>query len=34
MQSERNTPKNGEPTVGSSLTIRLQHTGRFRSRLS
>jgi len=34
MHSEINIPKTGEPTVGSFLTIMLQHTGRFRSRIS
>jgi len=29
MLSEGNAPKNGEPTVGFSLTTMLQHTGRF-----
>lgn len=28
MRLERNVPKNGEPTVGFSLTTMLQHTGR------
>jgi len=34
MWSERNTPKNGEPTVGFSFTTMLQHTGRFWSKVS
>jgi len=34
MRSEGNTPKNGEPNVGFSLTIRLQHTDRFWSIIS
>jgi len=29
MRSERNAPKNVEPTVGLSFTTMLQHTGRF-----
>ena len=29
MRSEENTPKDGEPTDGFSITTMLQHTGRF-----
>jgi hypothetical protein len=34
MQSEGNTPKNGEPTVGLSFITMLQHTGQFWSKIS
>jgi len=31
---KKKNPKNGEPTVGFSITTMLQNTGRFRSRIS
>jgi hypothetical protein len=34
MRSERNSPKNWEPTVGFSFTTMLQHTSRFWSKIS
>jgi hypothetical protein len=34
MRSEGNAPKNGEPTVGFSITTMLHHTGRFWSMIS
>jgi len=34
MQSQENALKNGEPTVGTSFTTVLQHTGHFWSRIS
>jgi len=34
MQSEGNTPKNGEPTVGLSFMTMLQHTIQFWSQIS
>jgi hypothetical protein len=34
MQSEGNTPKTGEPTVGLSFITMLQHTGQFWLKIS
>jgi hypothetical protein len=34
MQSEGNTPKNGEPTVSLSFITMLQHTSQFWSKIS
>jgi len=34
MRSQGNAPKNWEPIIGFSYLTMLQHTGRFRSRIS